>query len=119
MRITYHKWFKLDPLGTPGWYRQPPSRLKQAKNLLSFRVGAHALRVNTARRQGVDWQDRTCMRCSAADLALLDCAVDDEHHMILNALTLQAVETAVSRWLHGCSKPRGMFSSLCPETMVW
>ena len=31
----------------------------------------------------MDWQDRTyCTRCSAADLVLLGCAVDDEHHMI-------------------------------------
>ena len=89
MRLTYYAWFKAAQLESPTWFRQAPGMHVQVKQFIRFRVGAHTLRVNTGRRQGMAWQDRKCIRCGDEQLQHLACAVDDEHHMIFDCTHFQ------------------------------
>jgi hypothetical protein len=109
MHLTYHTWFKPAAGVAPSWLKQPPGMNKQAKQLLRFRVGAHHLGVNTGRRQRIDWQSRTCSRCSTEQMAHLSCRVDDEHHMIFDCAHFQGLRTvdpSLSAWIQQAADTR-------------
>ena len=113
MSLTYHTWFKLPQGEAPGWLKQPPGMSKQAKQLLRFRIGAHNLGVNTGRRQRVDWQSRTCNRCSPDQVAHLACGVDDEHHMIFDCTHFQGLRSedpSLSAWIRAATDMRTFMS---------
>jgi len=85
--LTYHTHFKpalSDQV--PAYLRLDQELHKQIRQLARFRLSCHKLQVELARhrRPLASWADRTCTRCSAAHLATLACAVDDEHHMIFD-----------------------------------
>jgi hypothetical protein len=103
MRLTYFAWFKGIQAEPPVWFRQPPGMHEQVKQLIRFRVGAHTLRVNTGRRQGITWQDRKCTRCGEGQLLDLACAVDDEQHMIFDCSHFHNIRVGndgLASWLH-------------------
>ena len=79
--LTYFSWFKLSEPGWPPYLRglQHDCVHGMMKQLASFRLGAHALRVEAGRRQGELWEARTCQRCPPVHLQSLSCQ-DDEHH---------------------------------------
>ena len=113
MSLTYHTWFKLPQGEAPGWLKQPPGMSKQAKQLLRFRIGAHTLGVNTGRRQRVDWQSRTCNRCSPDQVAHLACGVDDEHHMNFDCTHFQGLRSedpSLSAWIRAATDMRTFMS---------
>ena len=99
--LTYFAWFKpTQQHAMPTYLKLDQERHKQIKQLARFRLSCHKLRVELERHRlnpqhvpnapppnpppRVPWQERTCTRCSAAHLASLACAVDDEHHMVFD-----------------------------------
>jgi len=111
--LTYFAWFKpTQPLVMPAYLRLGQERHKQIKQLARFRLSCHKLRVELDRHRPnpqhgpnappglpnppprVPWQDRICTRCTAARLASLACAVDDEHHMIFDCERFEALRDA-------------------------
>lgn len=97
---TYFCWFKALEPGWPSYLNGlPHSRAhKMMKLLARFRLGAHALRVETGRRQGGSllWEARTCSRCPPAHLQSLACPVDDEHHMIFDCIAFEHQRTSIA-----------------------
>jgi hypothetical protein len=89
--LTYFKWFKQE--GWAAYLHSPPSRSRQVKQVARLRMGSHGLEVEWGRRQGVEWQDRHCTRCSQAHLSTLGCKVDDEYHLLFECENTTAVRS--------------------------
>ena len=118
--LTYFAWFKpTQPHTVPAYLRLDQERHKQIKQLARFRLSCHKLRVELDRHRPnpqhvpnappgvpnppprVPWQERTCTRCSAAHLASLACAVDDEHHMIFECERFEALRNEAVEFVPG------------------
>ena len=111
--LTYFRWFKLSEPGWPPYLRglhrsRGHSMLKQ---LARFRLGAHALRVESGRRQGELWESRTCQRCSHAHLQSLACQVDDEHHCIFDCAAFEHLRVSIPGVQHLIASAAGCVRS--------
>jgi hypothetical protein len=84
---TYNAWFRAEGWDAPGKEYQKMERPRKAKVVARFRLGCCPLRVEEGRREGIDWAMRSCTRCSQEHIAGLDCAVDDEYHLIFDCET--------------------------------
>lgn len=82
--LTYFQCFKREEVlpPVPGYFRLAEASRGEIVNMARFKLGSHGLRVETGLREGLDWRDRFCERCSFDHIATLDCFVDDEYHMI-------------------------------------
>ena len=118
--LTYFAYFKpTQPDQMPAYLRLGQERHKQIKRLARFRLSCHKLRVELDRHRPnpqhvpnapsdapnlqprVPWEARTCTRCSAAHLASLACAVDDEHHLIFDCERFEALRNEPVEFVPG------------------
>jgi hypothetical protein len=85
----------------PAYLKLDMALHRQIKQMARFRLSCHRLAVERGLHQGVAWQDRTCTRCSDDYKACLECAVDDEYHMIFECQKFEALRHEVVAFTPG------------------
>jgi hypothetical protein len=79
----YHRWFRQEAAPKlPGYFSMPQLHYEEVKAVAHFRLGSHKLGVELGRHRRAPWATRVCNRCSQLHRESLQCAVDDEFHLL-------------------------------------
>jgi hypothetical protein len=85
-------------------------------SMTRFRLGSHNLRVRAGRHDGLEFKDRTCLRCAHADV---HAPVDTEHHLLFDCAATAVVRSnPIFRNLLRAKNIRSLFAHENTETLA-